>query len=129
MNLACVSGMLTSEGHLTRDVDVKPRGCIKLKPGQIINLLKPLYRLTDSEDYWHQTMTSHLKKDLKMQSLTGDLACFLEVANVLLQGMIEVHVDESIGSGNEKFVKESKIKAEKCISKEIEYDNITYAGM
>lgn len=71
---------LQSEIHLTCDDYVRPKGGIVLKAGWILKIFKLFNRLADSGECWHQSKTNHLKKNFKIQSLTGDLACFVNLA-------------------------------------------------
>lgn len=43
----------------------------------LLQLFKPLYEVIDSDDYYHITMTNHLKNNLKIVPFPGDLACFI----------------------------------------------------
>lgn len=67
---------LQSFSLLRRDVCVQPKHGFPLQSGQSLKFFKPLYGLTDSGNYWHDTMKQHLKGDLNMNQTTDDLACF-----------------------------------------------------
>lgn len=59
-----------------RDVYIKPSKEFHLERGQLLQLLKHLYDLSDSGDYWHVTFSKHLRDDLMMTPTTGDLSLF-----------------------------------------------------
>lgn len=55
----------------TRDVQyviVKAKDAIKLRSNELLKLLKLLYRLLKSSNYWHVTISSHLEQDLRRES-------------------------------------------------------------
>jgi hypothetical protein len=65
---------LQSAFRLMRDVYVTPTEEFELRPDQVLKLLKPLYGLSDSRDYWGATMRRHFDEDLVLTGLTGDAA-------------------------------------------------------
>lgn len=95
---------LQSKRPFSQDVCVKLKGCINLKEEHLLNLIKPLYGLTDSGDYRHNAMANHLTKNLFMKPITGDLACFSKSTDDKLDGRNGNHVDDSIEIGNEQFI-------------------------
>ena len=58
---------MQSAESLMRDVYIKPNGEFELSKGQLLKLLKPLYGLVDSGDYWGKTFSQHLTDDLGMK--------------------------------------------------------------
>lgn len=50
----------------------------------------------------------------------------MKIKNNEQHGKIGVHVDDSMSTGDDSFVSESKITAKKFIFKETEYSNITF---
>lgn len=66
--------------------------------------LKMIYGLRDRGDYWHATMKNHLKKELKLIPMTGDLASFIQVCHKQPRDMIGIHVTDSIGTGDTNFI-------------------------
>lgn len=113
---------------LTRDVYVKPRVGSKPKEGTLLNIIKKLYGLTDSGEYWHSTMAKHLEKDLLTKSSMGDLACFATPTDGKLNEMIGMHVGNSIGINTVRFIEEIRQTAHHFESKAGIFDNITFAG-
>lgn len=59
--------------NLQREVFVKPPAEFELKINQILKLMKLLYELTDSGDYWHHTLNRYLRDDMEMSPTTRDL--------------------------------------------------------
>jgi hypothetical protein len=62
---------LQSAEMLLRDY-INPTKEFSMGPGQLLELLRPLYGLEDSGDCWGRTLLNHLRKDLGMESTTGD---------------------------------------------------------
>ena len=94
---------LQSAYKLMREVFVKPTKQFRLPPGRLLRLLKPLYGLSDSGDYWHSTFSNHLINDLRMTKTAGDLSLFIKVVDGKLRGMTGAYVDDTIGTGDEEF--------------------------
>lgn len=120
---------LQSRNLLFRDVYVKPKGSIKLKEGHLLNLIETLYELIDRGNYWHNTVAYHLKGDLLMKPITGDLPCFSKTTNGKLGGMTSTNGGDCIGTEHEQFIEKSKLTARRFESKARLFDNITFAGI
>lgn len=91
---------LQSSSHLTRKVYVWRKGGFTLKTNELLHLMIPLYGAMDTGDYWQEKMINHLKVDLQMPSTTGGLAFRMQVTHGKLEGVIDVHVDDTIGAGS-----------------------------
>lgn len=111
------------------EVYVRPTKEFQLPSDQLLKLLKPIYGLSDSGDYWHATFSNHLIRDLGMTSTTGDLSLFFKVVEGQLREMTGAYVDDTIGTGTTKFEKESITTGERFLSKEKELGNFDFAGI
>lgn len=120
---------LQSAERLMRDVYVKPTREFNLPAGHLLKLLKPLYGLSDSGDYWHATFSNHLIHDLDMTSTTGDLSLFFKVVEGKLRGMTGAYVEDTIGTGTKDFGEESKATGDRFQSKAREGGNFQFAGI
>ena len=138
--IAAISGMrlwtqdisqayLQSARGLMRDVYVRPTTEFKLKQGQLLKLLKPLYGLSESGDYWHETFFKHLHHDLSMRPTAGDLSFFFKVLHGKLQGVVGTYVDDTLCAGTKYFENESEITARMFDAKKREYEKFTFAGV
>jgi len=112
-----------------QDGFIKPTKEFELSENQLLKLMKPLYGLSDSGDYWHTTFTNHLKNDLSMTCGISDLSLFFKIIDGKLQGIIGRYVDDTISAGNNFFEEESKKTEEEFESKPREHDNFKFAGM
>lgn len=119
---------LQSVDKLMRDVYVKPTKEFELAPNQILKLLKPLYGLAESGEYWGKTISEHLRKELGMETLVGDEAVFMKLMRDTLEGMCVTYVDDLIQAGSRNFHEKSKVTENSFQCKKREYDNIQFAG-
>lgn len=120
---------LQSAGTLLRDVYVKPPKEFHLAPNQLLNLLKPLYGLTDAGDYWDATITHHLKNDLEMRASALDIRLFFKLIQGKLAGISGMYVDDSFHAGNEEFLEHTKKTEQKFDSKPRDMNDFNFAGM
>jgi hypothetical protein len=74
---------LQSAETLMRDVYLDPkhdRDVFHLSSEQCLKLLRPLYGLADSGDYWHSTFLKHTKSDLEMITTFTDASFFFHLS-------------------------------------------------
>jgi hypothetical protein len=67
---------LQAVDRLARQVYLRPTRELRLRPGAVLKLLRPLYELADSGDAWANTFFCHVRHDLKMSNLDSDMAFF-----------------------------------------------------
>ena len=80
-----IQAYLQSSAPLMRDIFIKAGKELCLDKDKLLKLLRPLYGLAESGDFWYRTITNHLREDLKMKSQIGDLSLFTKhVQNQLL---------------------------------------------
>lgn len=91
---------LQSAEKLMRDVFIKPSREFELAPNQLLKLLKPLYGLPDSCDYWHTTFAAHIENDLGM---VADQSTFFKHVSGKLTGLAGTYVDDRLIAGDEHF--------------------------
>jgi hypothetical protein len=120
---------LQSSENLKRKVYLKPSKEFELPSDHFLELLKPLYGLSDSGDYWNETMTRHLKEDIKMSTISGDMSLFYKHANHKLQGLIGTYVDDSLLAGTDYFQNLTLKSMTKFESSERELDHTKFAGV
>ena len=120
---------LQSAIQLLRDVYLKPSKELELGSHQLLKLLKPLYGLADSGDYWNVTMAKHVQADLGMNETAGDMSLFFKNVREKLCGLIGTYVADSLLSGDEAFLKHTDKTIEKFGSKGRDMDNTRFAGV
>jgi Reverse transcriptase (RNA-dependent DNA polymerase) len=114
---------------LLRDVYIKPTKEFSMGPGQLLKLLRPLYGLADSGDYWGRTLANHLRKDLGMKSTTGDPALFFKNIQEKLSGLCATYVDDTLQAGDQKFVELSELTQMRFQCRPREWNNVEFAGV
>lgn len=120
---------LQSADRLMRDVFIKPSREFELNPDQLLQLLKPLYGLPDSGDYWHTTFAQHIEKDLGMTRMVGDLSTFFKYIRGRLAGIAGTYVDDCLMTGNDEFRKLTDKTLQRFDSRDRVVDNFTFAGI
>ena len=120
---------LQSTEKLMRDVYIKPSPEFKLSPNQLLKLLKPLYGLADSGDYWGRTLRKHLLNDIGMSASTTDGALFFKKIANQLAGLCATHVDDCLHAGNEKYLQISESIERKFQCRDREFDKIQFSGV
>lgn len=120
---------LQSAERLMREVYVKPAKEFRLSSEHLLKLLRPLYGLADSGDYWHVTMARHLTDDLTMTPTALDVSLFFKTVRNQLSGLTGVYVDDSIHAGDVTFFKETDKTMAKFESRPRDMDKFTFAGI
>jgi len=124
---------LQSMDAMTRDlyIRVRPKDAkyFELEDGDLLRLLKPLYGVADSGDYWDVTFATHVKEDLGMSPLTGDPALFIKRDEDNVDGMLGAYVDDTCMGGNEKFQNLTLATLDKFESKPRVWDQFDFIGV
>jgi hypothetical protein len=97
---------LQSSSNLQREIFVRP-DVLELDENQLLQVVKPLYGLSDSGDYWNETLTDHHLQDLSMEKATGDFSLFFCRAMGKLVGLSGTYVDDILRAGDTPFRSES----------------------
>lgn len=120
---------LQSAERLSRKVYLRAPYEFNLTSDELLKLLKPLYGLSGSGDYWHHTFKGHLRRDLSMTQATGDLSLWFKSVEQALNGMIAVYVGDQLSAGTPAFEEETKITERQFQSRPRKYDHISFAGV
>ena len=83
-----------------RDVYIKPSAEFELCPNRLLKLLKPLYSLAHSGDYWGRTLREYILKDIGLNASTTDGALFFKKVANHLAGLCATHVEDCLHAGN-----------------------------
>ena len=119
---------LQSSSDLMREVYIKPGKEFNLRPNEILKLLRPLYGLADSGDYWGATFSKHITEDLGMRSCVGDSAMFYRSEDGELVGLTATYVDDALQAGTPEFLELVKATERKFECKPREYDSTSFVG-
>ena len=119
---------LQSTEELSRDVYVKPSSEFDLDPNQLLKLLKPLYGLADSGDYWGRTLKHHLEKELGMKASVTNAAFFFKRVKEK-PGLCATYVEDCLQAGTEQFCQQAKCVERKFKCRPGDYDKVQFAGI
>lgn len=127
-----IQAYLQAKDKLTRSVYLQPkpedRHLFGLLEDQLLRLVKPLYGLCDSGDYWNETIDEHLSKDLGMIRAKSDISLFFKFKNDRLIGITGNYVDDNVNAGDQEFQHETLTTLEKFDSKPRVFDNFSFFG-
>ena len=84
---------LQAGAKLQRKVFTRPN-ILNLAQNELLQVILPLYGLTDSGDYWHETITKFHLNELRMKQLAGDFSFFFRKAANRLISMSGAYVDD-----------------------------------
>lgn len=115
--------------NLKRDVFINPPKEITLKPAQLIKLLKPLYGLSESSDYWGRTLKRNLEDERGITSGTSDAALFFKKIGDNLIGAFATYVDDTLHVGNKDYSELVKNTENKFNCKTQEWNDTQFAGI
>jgi hypothetical protein len=78
----------------------------KLMQDELLQVIKPLYGLSDSGDYWAETVVQHHLRALRMSQPTADFSLFFRIVAGELAGLSGTHVDDLLQAGTPTFRRE-----------------------
>jgi Reverse transcriptase (RNA-dependent DNA polymerase) len=108
--------------NLMRDVFIDPNNSdeFKLDCDQVLKLLRPVYGLADAGDYWNAAVSRHMRDDVGMHPIAGDISLFTKHIDSEFCGIAGTYVDDSLlsGNGNAVFLKLSDMSQQKFDSRE-----------
>ena len=102
---------IQSAAALQRDVYIKPKE-LDLGPGELLQIIKPLYGLSDSGDYWCETFACFHIHDLRMKQATGDFALFFRRSADKLVTLSGCYVDDVLQASPASLKKEIRRQIE-----------------
>lgn len=88
-----------------RDVYIRPNRDLEMPAGHVLKLLRPLYGLADSGDYWNATFAAHLRENLEMKTVRSDMSLFFRHVRGKFAGLIATYVDDTLACVNDTFSK------------------------
>jgi Reverse transcriptase (RNA-dependent DNA polymerase) len=119
---------LQSAEKLQRDIFIRPVE-LELAPNELLQLMLPLYGITESGDYWGETLTDHHINDLNMTQTKQDFSFFFKHDAGKLVGLSGAFVDDLVRAGTLQFKTSSQETTEGRFDiKPPSADNFTFAG-
>jgi hypothetical protein len=113
---------------LMRKIYIIPQEGIELRQNELLQVLKPLYGIAESGDYWGETVRSHHLKDLKLIGCKGDLATFYKNVENRFSGASSTYVDDILRTGDHVFENSMLLTGEMFKLKRPKFDNFRFAG-
>lgn len=128
-SLDVTQAYLQSASQLRRKIFIKP-DILNMDSDELLQLMKPIYGLTDSGDYWHETFRNHQERDLEMNKTIGDSSLFFKRISNRLVGLSGSYVDDILRAGTPSFLSDSmKITSSKFNTKEPEKTPLEFTGL
>jgi hypothetical protein len=120
---------LQAASDLKRDIFIRP-DVLELTQDELLKVIKPLYGLSDSGDYWAETLVQHHLRDLRTSQATADFSLFFRIVAGELAGLSGTHVDDLLQAGTPKFrLAALKKTADSFDVKEPEKIPLTFTGI
>lgn len=125
---------LQSRDKFTREIYLDPRPAERelfdLADDEVLLLNLPLYGVCDAGDYWHDTITAHIRDDLGMVPLVSDPALFIKQnAQSRLLGMTGAYVDDLLNGGGGDFQRVTEQTLKRFQAKQRKWDNAGFVGV
>lgn len=114
---------LQSARGLMRNIYIESTTEFELGKDQVLNLLNPIYDLSDSGDYWGKNLSFRFLKEREMTQVTSDSEILFYYLSNELHGLCATYFEDLFHTGNEVYDRvpmqtEAKFKFEGR-----EYDN------
>ena len=90
-----------SASELQRKVFFRPTE-LNLDSNELLQIIRPLYGLTDSGDYWCETFARFHLYDIRMQQTTGDFAIFFRRCANRVVALSGSYVDDILHAGSKE---------------------------
>lgn len=92
----------------------------------LLFLIRHLYGLCGTGDYWEITLDDRVASDLSMRSTAGDPALYTKTQNSKLVGVSVLYVDDSLNAGTPKFENMTESTLHRFESKPRIYDSFDF---
>ena len=128
VNSSDVSSAFLQGEDLERTVYLKPPKELKNGKGKLMKLRTALYGLSDASLQWWKKLSKEIK-NLGCTQSKHDPALYFKLERDELQGLMTVHVDDFLHTGEEQFYKEVIDPLKKIFKMgEIQEKEFTYVG-
>ena len=121
-----VTSAYLQSDNMTRDVFIKPPAYLKRKD-VLWKLNKPLYGLGDAGRRWYMSLTATLKNTLQMSRIDKNVF-FTTGDDGKLQGLLVIHVDDILITGDHNFYKKVKPALDNYKIGRVETTEFNYLG-
>ncbi len=119
---------LQAPERLNREVYIKPGLELKAPNGYLLKLKRSICGLSDSDDIWNATYTSHSKNTLGMDRTITDMPLFYKIEEKKTTGIMATYVDNSSAFGRNEFDQLIGKTGNFCEAKHKIYYNLSFTG-
>jgi hypothetical protein len=128
-----VQAYLQSSEAMRREIFLRPKrqdgAYFDLRPGEVLELLRPLYGLADAGEFWQRERDRHFHQDLDLRAATGDPALFFKRVEHQLIGVVGCYVDDTLWAGTPALFRMLDATKRKFASPQTHHRNLTFAGV
>ena len=121
-----------SEEKLTPQVFLLPKKTdvehFGLSQDEIVELMRPIYSMTDAGDHWGVTIDHHAKDDLGLVPLLGDPSLYIKRNDEDLDGLLGMCVDDGCLAGDKVMQSLTELTLQRFDSRPREWDNFEFFG-
>lgn len=118
-----------SGSNLLRDVFISPSE-LHLTPQQLVQILLPVYGLTESGEYWGDTLSNHLREHCSFKQSTTDLAFWLKSIGSKVVAVATSYVDDVLLAATPSALKQFAAISKNRFDVKIDTsDSLGYLGM
>ena len=118
-----------SKSALLRKIYIRPKE-MQLTQQELVQVLLPIYGLTESGEYWSETLNTHLQQHCQFQQTTTDMSLWFKTLGPKLIAMAAAYVDDVLLAATPDALKEfsqlSKSRFDITIDTS---NNLTYVGL
>lgn len=86
---------------------------IGVDPHKLFELIRPMYGLYGTGDYWGLAIEFHLSKDIRMQTIIEDNALFDRKCGGIVEAITGYYVDDRLNAGTKKFEDQEEVTLQK----------------
>jgi Reverse transcriptase (RNA-dependent DNA polymerase) len=104
-SLDVTQAFLQSAERLKREIVICP-DVLELRKDELLQIMLPLYGLSESGDYWAETLGNHMLNKLQLKQSAADMSLFFRQKGRELSGMIGSYVDDLLCASPRELQKE-----------------------
>jgi Reverse transcriptase (RNA-dependent DNA polymerase) len=120
-SLDVTQAFLQSAERLQREIIIRP-DVLELRKDDILQVLRSLYGLSESGDYWAENLRNHMLNKLQLKQSAADMSLFFRQKGRELSEMVGSYVDNLLCASP----RELKKKNEREFTEQFEFKNSRY---
>lgn len=120
--------MFQSRDRLMNTIALRVLIDLEYPADHVLLLMKHFYGLPDAGDSWHATFRRYMIDHSHLTNTTVDPALYYAFNNNNLQESTATYVDDTLNIGHDLFLKRTDLVTSQFNSRELEFDNLLFAG-